>query len=108
MYGSTVFDQSTVSGKLSRAGTAIVSHLSRRVRVKLELIRLSVNKKQSLYKRRDVLEVQKLLQKSNPPGDYWQVGAVLRGVSGMRVIMGSSGRPSRNAQTVQAPAELSQ
>lgn len=106
MYGSTVFDQSTVSGKLSRAGTAIVSQLSRRV--KLELIRLSVNKKQSLYKRRDVLEVQKLSQESNAPGEYWEMGAVHRGVSGMRVMMGSVSRPSRNAQTVQAPAALSQ
>lgn len=64
MYGSTVFDQSTVSAKLSRAGTAILSQLSEMVR--LELIRSMLSKMQFLYKRRDVLEAQRLLRKSCP------------------------------------------
>lgn len=67
MYGSTVFDQSTVSGKLSRAGTAIVSQSS--VRFESNLISFVISKTQFLYKRRDVLQVQKLLKKSNPPDE---------------------------------------
>lgn len=66
MYGSTVFDQSTVSGKLSRAGTAILGQLS--VKVKYEVIRLMISTMQLLCERRDLLEVRRSLNESDPRG----------------------------------------
>ena len=67
MYGSTVFDQSTVSGKLSRAGTAILGQLSARVRS--GLIRVIISTTQFPVQTPRFARCSKVDEKSTPRGE---------------------------------------